>query len=131
ATLDDVSWPAGNEPDPDEVSHAAALIAGADRPAIIAGTDVYEDGAERALVAAAEALRVPVFVNGLGRGCIPADHELAFSRTRSLQKSDADVVVVVGTPLDFRLSFGRFGDAQVVHIVDSPAQRATHAGSVG
>ena len=35
-------------------------------------------------------------------------------------KTEADVVVVVGTPLDFRLSFGRFGDAQVVHVVDSP-----------
>ena len=30
------------------------------------------------------------------------------------------MVVVVGTPLDFRLSFGRFGDAQVIHVVDSP-----------
>ena len=49
------------------------------------------------------------FANGLGRGCLPADHELAFSRTRSALK-EADVVVVVGTPLDFRLSFGRFGD---------------------
>jgi acetolactate synthase-1/2/3 large subunit len=41
-------------------------------------------------------------------------------------KSDADVVVVIGTPLDFRISFGRFGDAQVVHIVDSASQRADH-----
>ncbi len=41
-------------------------------------------------------------------------------------RSDADLVVVVGTPLDFRLSFGRFGDAQVVHIVDHPDQEATH-----
>jgi acetolactate synthase-1/2/3 large subunit len=35
-------------------------------------------------------------------------------------------VVVVGTPLDFRLRFGRYGDAAVVHIVDSPANRAAH-----
>jgi acetolactate synthase-1/2/3 large subunit len=41
-------------------------------------------------------------------------------------KTGADVVVVIGTPLDFRLSFGRFGDAQVVHVVDSPGQRAAH-----
>ena len=44
-----------------------------------------------------ETLRVPCFVNGLGRGCLPADHELAFSRTRAALK-EADVVVVVGTP---------------------------------
>ncbi|HZQ87596.1 MAG TPA: acetolactate synthase [Acidimicrobiales bacterium] len=117
----------GAEPDPDEVAKAAALIAGASRPALIAGSDVWWDGAWEALRRAVEALRVPTFVNGLGRGCLPADHELAFARTRGVIKNEADVVVVVGTPLDFRLSFGRFGDAQVVHIVDSPEGRAAHA----
>src|SRR5205085_3321314 len=70
--------------------------------------------------------RIPVFANGLGRGCLPANHELAFSRTRGLVKAEADVVVVVGAPLDFRLSFGSFGEAKVVHVVDSDAQRAAH-----
>jgi acetolactate synthase-1/2/3 large subunit len=51
---------------------------------------------------------------------------LAFSRSRRLATAGADVVVVIGTPLDFRLSFGAFGDAAVVHIVDSPGQRAGH-----
>jgi acetolactate synthase-1/2/3 large subunit len=120
------SIPRGAEPDDGEVQRAAALIAGAQRPAIIAGTDVYFDGAWDELRDAAESLRVPVFANGLGRGCLPADHELAFSRTRGLLKTDADVVVVVGAPLDFRLSFGSFGDAEVVHVVDSDAQRAAH-----
>jgi acetolactate synthase-1/2/3 large subunit len=119
--------PRGAEPDSDEVERAAALIAGASRPALIAGSDVWWDGAWEALRRAVESLRVPTFVNGLGRGCLPADHELAFSRTRGLLKAEADVVVVVGTPLDFRLSFGRFGSAQVVHIVDSPEGRAGHA----
>ena len=70
--------PRGAEPDPDEVGRAVELIANAQRPAIIAGTDVYFDTAWDALRAAAESLRVPVFANGLGRGCLPADHELAF-----------------------------------------------------
>ncbi len=116
----------GADPDPDEVARAAALIAGASCPALIAGSDVWWDGAWEALRAAVEALRVPTFVNGLGRGCLPADHELAFSRTRGMLKGEADVVVVVGTPLDFRLSFGSFGDAQVVHIVDHADRRASH-----
>jgi len=118
--------PTRPEPDPDEVRRAAELIAAAARPAIIAGSDVWWEGAVDELRAAVEALRVPTFVNGLGRGCLPADHELAFSRTRGLLKSEADVVVVLGTPLDFRLSFGSFGEAQVVHVVDSPEQRAGH-----
>jgi len=122
----DAVVPGGLEPDPGEVARAASLIATAERPAVIAGSDVYWGGAWEALQAFVEALRVPTFVNGLGRGCLPADHELAFSRTRGLLKAEADVVVVIGTPLDFRISFGSFGDAQVVHVVDSPDGRAAH-----
>jgi acetolactate synthase-1/2/3 large subunit len=115
----------GASPDPDDVARAAALLAKAERPALVAGGDIYWDGAWDELRHAVEALRIPTFVNGLGRGCLPADHELAFARTRSFLKQ-ADVVAVVGTPLDFRLSFGRFGDAEVIHIVDSPESRAGH-----
>ncbi len=118
--------PRGADPDPADVERAAALIAAAERPVIIAGTDVYWDGAWDALRDLVETLRVPTFMNGLGRGCLPADHELAFSRTRGMIKGKADVVVVIGTPLDFRLSFGRYRDAAVIHVVDSPESRATH-----
>ncbi|RZU49870.1 acetolactate synthase-1/2/3 large subunit [Krasilnikovia cinnamomea] len=114
------------EPDPDEVARAAALVAGAERPVFIAGSDVWTGDAVEALRAAAEALRVPVFTNGMGRGALPPGHPLAFARARRPALDGADVVVVVGTPLDFRLGFGEFGDAQVVHVVDAPSQRATH-----
>ena len=113
-------------PDPEEVSKAAALLSGAARPVLIAGSDVYAGGAEAALVAAAEALQIPVFSNGQGRGCIPADHPLAFARVRGKAFKAADLVVVVGTPLDFRLGFGSFGEAAVVHVVDSSSQQAGH-----
>jgi acetolactate synthase-1/2/3 large subunit len=109
----------GAQPDPDAVARAGALIARASAPALVAGSDVWWGGAWDSLRRLAEGLRVPTFVNGLGRGCLPADHELAFSRTRSFLKQ-ADVVVVVGTPLDFRLSFGHFGTAKVVHVIDAP-----------
>jgi acetolactate synthase-1/2/3 large subunit len=114
------------EPDPDEVARAAALIAGAQCPVIIAGSDVYAGDAVPALREAAEALRVPVFANGMGRGALPPEHPLAFAKARRAALSGADVVVVVGTPLDFRLGFGDFGPAQVVHLVDAPQQRAAH-----
>ena len=124
--LPDRAPPARPDPDPDAVSRAAALLATAHRPAIIAGSDVYYDGAWDPLRAAAEWLRVPVFVNGLGRGCLSADHELAFSSARSMLKRDADVVMVIGTPLDFRVGFGTFGDAKVAHVVDHPDRIASH-----
>jgi acetolactate synthase-1/2/3 large subunit len=127
---DDQAELRGDDPDPDDVRRAAALLAGATAPAIVAGSDVWWGGAHEQLRLVAETLRVPVFVNGLGRGCVPADHELAFSRTRGMLRSDADVVCVVGTPLDFRLSFGAFGSAQVIHVVDHADQRAAHVESV-
>ncbi|MEE6257502.1 acetolactate synthase [Plantactinospora sonchi] len=114
------------EPDPDEVASAARLIAGAQRPVLIAGSDVYGGDAVGALRAAAEALRVPVFTNGMGRGALPPGHPLNFAKARRVALAGADVVVVVGTPLDFRLGFGDFGDATVVHVVDAPSQRARH-----
>jgi acetolactate synthase-1/2/3 large subunit len=114
------------EPDPDQVAKASALLAGAQRPVIVAGSDVYSGDAVAALREAAEALRVPVFTNGMGRGALPPEHPLGFAKCRRVALAGADVVAVVGTPLDFRLSFGDFGAAQVVHIVDAPGQLATH-----
>ena len=120
----------GPEPDPEAVARAAELLAGAERPALIVGSDVYWAGAWEALRAAAEHLRVPVFANGLGRGCVPADHDLAFSRTRGHLKREADVVAVLGTPLDFRIGFGNFGAASVIHVVDDPAGVPSHTAPV-
>jgi acetolactate synthase-1/2/3 large subunit len=124
--LPDRAPPRRPDADSDAVTRAATLIATAQRPAIIAGSDVYFDGAWDALRAAAEWLRVPVYLNGLGRGCLAPDHELALSSSRSMLKRDADVVVVVGTPLDFRVGFGSFGEAKVAHVVDHPDRIATH-----
>jgi len=126
AEVPDPDYPPDIDPDPEEIARTAAMIADASRPAVIAGSDVYWAGAWGALARAVEQLRVPCFANGMGRGCLPADHELSFNRTRGLLKSEADVVVVVGTPLDFWLGFGRYGDARVVHITDHPHGRAVH-----
>jgi acetolactate synthase-1/2/3 large subunit len=126
AELPDAVRPRGIDPDPDAVERLAALVANAERPAFIVGSDVYWEGAWDALRRCVETLRVPCWFNGLGRGCLAADHPLAFTRTRALLKTDADLVVVVGTALDFRLGFGQFGHAQVAHVVDAPSGRAAH-----
>ncbi|WP_203908475.1 acetolactate synthase [Rhizocola hellebori] len=116
------SWQA----DPEEVKKAAGLLAQAQRPAIIAGSDVYGANAVEALRALAEQFSVPVYANGMGRGVLPPEHRLAFSKSRRAALSDADVVAVIGTPLDFRLGFGDFGSAKVVHVVAEPRLRAGH-----
>jgi acetolactate synthase-1/2/3 large subunit len=118
-------------PDPDAVARLAEVVAGAQRPAFLVGSDAYWDGAWDELEQAAGSLGVPCFFNGLGRGMLPADHRLAFLRTRGLLKQRADLVVVIGTPLDFRIGFGRFGDAEVAHVVDAESQIARHVDVIG
>ena len=88
----------------------------------MAGTGLYWGRGEEQLQALAEELRVPVFLNGLGRGCLPADHELAFSRARSAGLGEADVALVIGVPLDFRLGFGAAFAAEAEVIVIDVAE---------
>ncbi len=116
----------GGAPDPEAVARLATLVAAAERPAFLVGSDAYWDGAWEELEAAAAALGVPCYFNGLGRGMLPADHPHAFLRTRGVLKQRADLVVVIGTPLDFRVGFGRFGEAHVAHVVDASTQVAGH-----
>jgi acetolactate synthase I/II/III large subunit len=92
--------------DSDAVTAAAAIINAAERPLVMAGTGAYWHHGEGPLRALAEKAQAAVYMNGLGRGLIPADHPNAFSRSRRAGLGGADVVILVGTPLDFRLSFG-------------------------
>ncbi|MBW3594315.1 MAG: acetolactate synthase [Actinobacteria bacterium] len=105
------------------------LIESSERPVIVAGSNVWLDRAEDDLLRLVEAAEIPVFTNGQGRGCIPADHRLAFSRARSTAFKNADLVIVAGTPLDFRLGFGQFGTAKVVHLNNPIAQHVELAAS--
>ncbi len=123
--------PAYSPPEPlpvdiDAVAAAAQLLRDAQHPVIIGGTDVWFGGAWNALRDLAETLAAPVLLNGMGRGCLPPDHDLALQLARGAAIAGADVVLVVGTPLDFRLAHGRFGEAKVIHVADSPAGVATH-----
>jgi len=103
-------------PDGDALDRAVSLLAAAQRPVIMAGTNVWWGHAEAALLRLAEERRIPVLMNGMARGTVPADHPLAFSRARSKALGEADVAVVIGVPMDFRLGFGGvFGpDTQLI-----------------
>ena len=96
----------------ESIERAAALLSRGERPVIMAGTGLYWGHGERALLELVEELQVPVFLNGLARGCVPADHPLFFSRARGVGLGEADVALVIGTPLDFRLGFGAVFDAE-------------------
>jgi acetolactate synthase-1/2/3 large subunit len=121
------------EPDGDDVARIAGLLAESRHPLLILGTDVWADHAEDAALRLVEALGVPTLTNGMGRGLLPGGHPLLVTKARGTAINGADLVIVVGTPLDFRLGYGVFGGkdgatpARVVHVADSPGQLSVHA----
>jgi acetolactate synthase-1/2/3 large subunit len=132
-----VAAPAVVPPDSGAVEHIAGLLAGASRPVLVLGSDVWLGGAAAQARAAAEALALPVVANGQARGILPAGHELLVTRARGTALGEADLVIVAGTALDFRLGYGKFGgrggrpEAAVVHVADHPDQVATHVALAG
>jgi acetolactate synthase-1/2/3 large subunit len=123
------------EPDPDAVRAIARLLAHASRPVIVLGSDVWLDGADEAARRFVETTGIPVMPNGMGRGIVAGGHPLLVSKARSAALGGADLVVVAGAPLDFRLGYGIFGNPQdpapVVHLTDAPSQVATHVPLAG
>ena len=123
----------GSEPDSDAISEIAELLAAASRPVLVLGTDVWADGAEESALRFVESAGIPTITNGMGRGLVPGGHPLLVTKARGQALSGSDLVIVVGTPLDFRLGYGVFGGdddtspARVVHVADSPGQVSRHA----
>jgi acetolactate synthase-1/2/3 large subunit len=97
----------GPEPDPDQVGRVVDLLREAERPAVVAGSTVWWSCAEVELLRLAEAAGTPVVLNGMARGMLPPDHPLFASRARGVALGEADLVLVIGVPLDFRLNFGQ------------------------
>jgi acetolactate synthase I/II/III large subunit len=109
------------------LDRAAELLRGAARPVVMAGTGLYWAHGEEALVRLCEELSVPVFLNGLARGCVPADHPMFYSRARGTGLKGADVALVIGVPMDFRLGFGgAFGDETQVVVMGSSRPDRPH-----
>jgi acetolactate synthase-1/2/3 large subunit len=93
--------------DPDLVGEAVRLLGDAEHPVVFAGAGVRWAGAQEALAALGEALKVPVFLNSLGRGCLSPDHPAFFAAARRFALEKCDLVLALGVDWDFRLGFGR------------------------
>jgi acetolactate synthase-1/2/3 large subunit len=123
--------------DPELIDATARLLERSERPVLIAGSSVHWDDAAAQLAALAERASAPVYLNGAGRGALPSDHPHFFTHTRKEALAEADVIVVVGTPLDFRLGYGAgFCEAAKVVQIDADAteigrNRAVDVGIVG
>lgn len=108
-----------------DIDKVVTLLQQAKQPLLIIGSDVWADGAESAALDFVVHAQIPVIANGMARGVIPRNNTLLVTGARSRAIKEADVVVVVGAPLDFRLGYGNFR-GHVIHIADSQEQIATH-----
>ncbi len=98
---------AGIAGDPRYVERAFELLRSAQRPVILVGSQLRWSKRREAYPRFVETFGIPVYVNGLGRGSLPPEHPYFFSQTRKDALRQADVVLIFGTPLDFRLGYGR------------------------
>ncbi len=111
----------GPPPDPDAIKRIGSLIRDADRPAVMAGGNVWWAHAEEQLKRLVEGAHLPLCVNGMARGVLPGGHPLLFSRARTKALGEADLILVIGAQLDFRLNFGQppvFGEAAKLVYLD-------------
>lgn len=125
--------------DPDYIQRAAQLILNSKKPVVMAGSGVHWSGAGEELQNLASALNTPVFLNGLGRGCVSPEHLMYFSYARRAALKDADVILVIGAPFDFRLNYGRppafSREAKIIQVDIDQSEigrnRDVHVGIVG
>jgi hypothetical protein len=100
------------------VEDAARLLSGAQRPAILAGSQVWHCRGVAELEKLAGKLDAPVYLNGQARCALPPDSPLLFQRSRREGLAKADVILVLGTPFDFRLGYGKVmgPDAKIIQV---------------
>jgi thiamine pyrophosphate-dependent acetolactate synthase large subunit-like protein len=123
----------GPSPDPDAIKGVVSLLQEARRPAVIAGGTVWWSHAETELKELVESAHLPLCVNGLARGMLPAGHPLFFPRARGPALGEADLILVIGVPLDFRLNFGQppvFAEEAKIVYIDVDGHRKHRPGAV-
>jgi acetolactate synthase-1/2/3 large subunit len=92
--------------DPESIEQAAQLVAAAERPIVFAGSQIWWDDAGAALRSLAERHGIPIYTNAMGRGALAPEHPQRYDLSRKIAFRKTDCVVVVGTPLDFRVGYG-------------------------
>ena len=93
--------------DPRDIERLADILVNAERPAILFGQQVWAARGDKEAVALLRGLDIPGYFNGASRGLLPPGDPHHFDRTRSQAFAKADVIVIVGTPFDFRMGYGK------------------------
>jgi acetolactate synthase I/II/III large subunit len=93
--------------DPRDIEKLADILVNSERPAILYGQQVWAARGHEEAIALLRGLDIPGYFNGGSRGLLPPGDPHHFDRTRGNAFSDADVILIVGTPFDFRMGYGR------------------------
>jgi len=104
--------------DPADIERLADILVKAERPCVLLGSQVWSGRGHDAAIELVRALNIPAYFNGAGRGLLPPGDPHHFHRTRRLAFDKADVILIVGTPFDFRMGYGKRlrAEATVVQI---------------
>jgi acetolactate synthase-1/2/3 large subunit len=105
-------WPnsrtdAGVGADARYLEKAFELLRGAQRPVGLVGSQLFWSKARAAYPEFVKTFGMPIYVNGQARGSLDPDDPHWFLQTRKDALKKADVVLIYGTPLDFRIGYGR------------------------
>ncbi len=104
--------------DPADIEKLADILVKSKRPAVLFGQQVWAAQGHREAIGLVRALDIPAYLNGASRGMLPPGDPHHFDRTRRLAFNQADVILIVGTPFDFRMGYGKriSQDATLVQI---------------
>jgi len=104
--------------DPDDIKKLGEILMNSKSPAMLVGSQVFMSRGHQAAIDLARSLNIALYMNGASRGILPPGDPHYFNRTRSSAFKKADVIVIVGTPFDFRMGYGKriSNDATLIHI---------------
>jgi acetolactate synthase I/II/III large subunit len=93
--------------DPADIERLAEILVNAERPCVLLGSQVWTCRGGDAAVELVRTLNIPAFMNGAARGTLAPGDPHHFHQTRRHAFNNADVIVIVGTPFDFRMGYGK------------------------
>jgi len=115
--------------DPATIERISRLVASARSPVLISGSGVLWSQASEAMRRFVDATGIPFYTTPQGRGVVPEDHESCFLNARSQAFKNADLVIIVGTRINYvlgNLKVPRFNaDAKIVRIDIDPGEVAS------
>ena len=93
--------------DPADIERLADILVNAERPCVLLGSQVWTCRGSEAAIEFVRKLNIPAFMNGAARGTLPPGDPHHFHQTRRHAFKNADVILIVGTPFDFRMGYGK------------------------